>query len=277
MRIKHRYALNYNESIREIIDFLKVKKIKYDDSYAILIVEIYEDNPDWSNLNDLMIKYDASELIECVYTPKEISSAKWLRIRSKWRSEYPQPEDGYEKVTYDLTQYCSGCGCQSVQNDYFRLKRTPKWGKRNFLMIHWVESELFVHDEVVKLIMQEELKGFDFLPVLKYKSNEPLDNIKQIKVLNTLNFGMILKDEDIKKVLKCPKCNSKKYILSGRAKIVFNKEIFEGVDVDMVKSKEAFGDGLLCSQKIIISQKMYRVLCKYGLQKELAVEPITLV
>ncbi len=209
---------------------------------------------------------------------KEIENAEWFCIRSKWRSEYPQPEDAseYKKITYDDLNYCSSCGCGLVQKDSFRLEKAPKWGKKNFLMLNWVESELFVTDEVASQMMKEEVKGFSTLSVVDHKSNKPLKNIKQLKILNTLESGMVSSDVDITKENNCTQCHSIKYLLSGRSPLVFRKEIFSD-NVDIVKSNEVFGDGLVCLQIILISKRMYDFLNKNGWHKELIIEPVKLV
>lgn len=114
-------------------------KIKYKVGIGIPILtfEIFEDNSCWRNLNSLMNKHHKHPISECLYSKKEFDEAEWFRIRSKWRSGYPQPEDGkgYKKVTYDDSSYCTRCGCGLIQKDSFRLKKTPKWGKKNFLML----------------------------------------------------------------------------------------------------------------------------------------------
>lgn len=280
MRIKHRFSFRVDDSTKEIVDYLEVNKIKHKvgRGIPILTFEVFEDNNNWDDLERLMSKHNKHSISECVYSKKEINEAEWYRVRSKWRSEYPQPEDEgeYKKITYEDSNYCTSCGCGLVQKDSFRLKKAPKWGKKIFLMLNWVEGELFVTDEVANQIMKEDVKGLSVLSVVDHKSNKNLENIKQLKVLNELELGMVSSDVDITKVINCTQCQSVKYLLSGRSPLVFRKEVFND-SVDIVKSNEVFGDGLVCLQMILISKHMYDSLCKHGWHKELVIEPITLV
>lgn len=277
MRIKHRYSFRVDEATKEIVDFLKHSNIKYKISFGIpiLTLDIYENSNNWENLYKLMCKYDKHSISECVYSKKEMDTAEWLRIRSKWRSEYPQPEEEYEKITYDGSMYCSSCGCGLVQKNSFRLKKTPKWGKKNFLMLNWVESELFINNKVANLIQKEDVKGYDVTPVMNNNTNESLDNIKQLKIRKALKSGIVFEDVDVIKVNKCSQCYSEKLLLSGRSPLVFKKDIFTE-SVDIIKTNEFFGDGLVCLQMIFISKKLYKLFCKHGWEKDLKIEPLTL-
>jgi hypothetical protein len=280
MRIKHRFSFSVDDSTKEVVDFLEENKIKHKvgSGIPILTLYIFEDNKNWANLECLMKKHNKNSISERVYSKKEIDSAEWLRIRTKWRSEYPQPEDGgeYKKITYDDSAYCSSCGCGLVQKDSFRLKKSPKWGKKNFLMLNWVESELFVTDEVANQLMDYDIKGLNVLSVIDHKTNEPLENVKQLKISNKLKLSMATFDVGITKENNCTQCQSIKYLLSGRSPLVFKREVF--VDsADIVKSGEVFGDGLVCLEMILISKRMYDSLSKHGWHKELVIEPLILI
>lgn len=280
MRIKHRFSFNVNESTKEIVEFLSLKKMKYEiiNEINFLSFEIYEDNENWDTLNVLIRSHDIASLSKTVFTKKEILDSDWLSVSSKWVNQYPQPEvkDGYVRETFDIEKYCNKCGGGLTQKDAFMLKKTPKWGKRNILSLHWIEDEIFVTEKVEEELVKKDLKGFCFKSVKKYKKNEILDNIKQLMVLNTLNQGMNLDKEDITKEIVCSECGSKKYVLSGRTKVRFNRDIFNE-DYDIVKTYEEFGDGLVSLRMILISQKFYRVLQELGWHKDLIVEPIELI
>lgn len=279
MRIKHRYSFRVDDTTREIEEFLKKNKIKYKigSGIPILTLEIFEDDKCWENIERLLNKHSKQSISECVYSNREFEDAKWFRMRSKWRSEYPQPEEAseYKKTTYDTMNYCTNCGCGLVQKDSFRLNKSPNWGSKKFLMLNLVESEIFVADEVANQLHCEDTKGFSFLPVINHKTNEPVENIKQLHIANTLETGMKVADVDIKKVNICSHCQSKKYLLTGRSPLVFSSKVFEE-GYDIVKSSEVFGDGLVCLQMIFISKKLYDILSAHGWLKELSIEPVIL-
>ncbi len=142
-------------------------------------------------------------------------------------------------------------------------------------MLNWVESELFVTDEVANQLLKDDVKGLSVLSVIDHRTNEPLENIKQLKISSKLELGMVYSDDDIKKENKCASCQSVKHLLSGRSALVFRKEVFNE-NADIMKSSEVFGDGLVCLEMILISKHMYDFLSKHGWHKELVVEPLTL-
>jgi len=69
-----------------------------------------------------------------------------------------------------------------------------------------------------------------------------------------LQPGLINEEQSIEEVLKCRKCGSVKYIYTGRG-FTYKKNVFEGLNVDIIKSSEMFGPGLICDRLIFISKK----------------------
>lgn len=278
MRIKHRYAfLNHND-IKKIIEFLNKNKIKYDitNDNLLIIVEAYEDESYWNELEKIMIKHRKEPITEKVFSSKELEDAEWLRVRSRWRWEYPQPEDEYTKITYDDSSYCSSCGCGLVQQRNFLLKKSPKWGNKKFLMLNWIEDELFIPDDVKNMLLKTDLKGFNFRTVDNFKTKEILNNIHQIEIKNKLDTGMIFGSRDIVKEINCKQCGHKKVIIYGGSVLKINRNLFDESKYDIVKSNEKFGDGLMCASFIFISRKMYRLIKDNGWTKNLELEPIYL-
>lgn len=279
MRIRHRYTFRAdNKSNREIINFLDKRKIKYrvTSGIPILIFKIYEDEENWCSIDKLMRKHEYNPISECVYTKKELDNAAWLRIRSKYRWEYPQPEDEYKSITYDDSEFCNKCGCGLTQKSNFKVKKSPSWGKKNFLMLNWIEDELFVSGRTAEVLENSELKGFNLLDVLYSKKNIPIDNMKQILVKEILKPGMIIGDEYIEKEIVCNQCNCNKFISRSRG-IYYKKDVFKEIDVDIIKSDEMFGDGYAAQRDIIVSNAFYKLVIENGLDKSLAFEPINLI
>lgn len=280
MRIKYRYAFELDNDTRDIVDLLGFRKIEYRarDRALIAVLEIYEDNEYWSEINELMEKHSCIPIIECIYTKQELKEAEWLTIRSTWRNEYPQPDDDYAymSITYDNSNFCSSCGSGLIQKDNFRLRMAPQWGKSNFYSINWVYDELFVTDLVKEEIVKNKLQGISFRPVIKHKTGEILQNINQIYVENTLSNNLIIKPEEIEEEIYCPKCKEKKYIVSGKLIPRLNKEDIDN-SLDIIKTKDKFGDGLMCSSKVIISHRMYKVLNDNGFDKNLFFVPIEML
>jgi len=280
MRIKHRYVFKINENTREIIEYLIANKIKYNPrkSGLLIPIEIFEDDERWEKLDCLMRKHDTTSLIECVYSENERINAEWLTLRSKFRWEYPQPDDNfqYREITYNNEFYCGNCGCGLIQKESFKIKKTPKWDKKDFLMLFWIEDELFVSDKAVDILKNNSLSGFNFLDVCYAKNNEPIANIKQIKITKILPPSMIIQKEDTKEIINCEKCGNKKYIMKGRG-VYCKEKVFADIDVDMVKSSEQFGSGHICARKIFVSNNFYKVVKENKLDRDLVFEPINLI
>lgn len=207
-----------------------------------------------------------------------MEKATWFSVRSKYRWEYPQPEDyfNYIHITYDSMNYCDSCGYGARQKGEFRIKKNPKWGKRNFLMLNWVEDELFISNKVKEIIGNTDIRGCKIYDVINHKTNKPADDIHQIYIEGLLQPGLINEEQSIKEVLRCHKCGSVKYIYTGRG-FTYKKDIFEGLNTNIIKSYEMFGCGHMCARLMFISKKLYNLLTSNSLDKDLEFEPINVV
>lgn len=278
MRIKHRYAFNCGKDPKYITNFLNKYGIKYEltQPITIIIFEIYEDQEYSADVKEFMYNHGQKPWSEIVYSKKELDDASWLTIRAKWRSEYPQPEDDYEykRITYNTQHYCGQCGCGLIQQNNFRLKKTPSWGKRNFLMPNWLHDELFITNAVAQKLNESDLRGFLIRNVDHYRTGEPLSNTNQIHVENYLQKGMIFGEGDIAQRIECTKCGFVKLIRTGTSLIRFPEYAFESVSTDIVKTSEKFGDGFECMSIIIINGKFYNLLKENNWDKDLYVQPV---
>lgn len=280
MRIKHRYAIRINDKTRKILDVLEQSKINY--RFGVnkigISFELYEDDRSWKKVRSMMKRYGCSPLTECVYSKEECDNAKWLSVRSRWKWSYPQPERNYEyeRITYENEEYCDSCGCGLVQKDCFKVKKSPNWGKRNFLMLNWVYDEIFASDNAIEVLEKSDLKGFSVLDVNIVKNNIIAEDIKQLRIKHILKPCMIIQKDNINKIIDCKKCKQKKLILKGR-EIYCAEHAFTDINVDVIKSSEVFGEGYICTRLIFVSNRFYKVITENGLDKDLVFEPINLV
>ncbi|MEA5018045.1 MAG: hypothetical protein VB009_04945 [Erysipelotrichaceae bacterium] len=280
MRVRHRIVFRKNTVSNKFITFLIKKGAVFKETNTVYtIAYVFESDDSIDELNWYYRKEGiVTPLIDAVYTKAEFDKAKWLSIRSKFRFEYPQPEDDftYKKYTYDNNNGCGSCGCGLVQKESFRVNKAPKWGKRHFLMLNWVEDELFVNTLAKDCINIKDIRGFRYLDVINHKKNTKFDDFYQMYVEKILDPGMTNLEQSVKLVRKCDTCNSVKYICTGRG-ISFKKEVFENIDTDIIKSYERFGDGHMCASEIIVSKKLFDMIKSNNLDKDLVFEPITLV
>ena len=278
MRVKHRYAFNSDE--KAVMRFLNKHKIKYEKDETTIILYLYEDDANYEFVSKFLNTQGAVDIPEAVYTLEEIERAKWLTVRSSWLSQYPQPEKDWEYMhtTYDATNYCEGnkpmhyCGKGLVQKEPFVIRKAPNWGSRNFMMLNWVWDELFISKKAEEVLMSSNLKGFEIYDVFN-KSKKPFEEIKQIYVKNYLAEGICA--NSIKRKIVCPKCNFVKY-MSKPGYNCFHKEIFEDIQVDIVKTTDKFGE-LGCTSLILVTHRFYEVVTNAKLDRGLVFEPVELI
>lgn len=280
MRIKHRFTFLKEQDTNNIVNNLSNKGISYTLSSGIPFItfEIFEDEKVWDEVNVLMAKHNILSLKECLYSKEEYNNAAWFLIRCKWRWEYPQPENQFEykQLTYDSSNYCNKCGCGLNQRDSFKIKKSPNWGKRNFLLFNWVEDELFINSDAEVVLLKHNLKGFLLKDVKNVKTNKPIDDIKQIYVNDILEPGIVNQNNTILSETKCNACGCSKIIITGRG-VIFDKEVFRYIKNDIIKSYEVFGDGHMCARMIFVSRNLYKAMMESGLGKDLIFEPVMLI
>lgn len=279
MKIRHRIAYNKDLVSKKFIEFLKEKNAKFEKTNSYIGVAYLCEEDEWKDdLYRVLQKEKVTSLIDIIYTKEEFEKAQWYSMRSKFRFEYPQPEDAfdYRNQTYDNSRYCSSCGCGLRQVEGFRINKAPKWGKRHFLMLNWIEDELFIDTIAQEYIISEKITGLEILDVINNKKNTTFEDIHQIYIENVLDPSLVNMELSVKEVLNCRSCGKVKYIYSGRG-LSFKKDTFQGLDHDIVKSFETFGSGHMCARIIIVSKKFYQVLKKNKLDKDLEFEPITLI
>ena len=278
MKIRHRIAYSKETVSKPFIDFLVEKKAEFKKTSSdIGVAYIYEENDYLDELDRFYQTERTTPIIDVVYSDSEYSQAEWLSIRPQFRFEYPQPEDefAYKHYTYDDKNYCEKCGCGLTQQASFRVKKEPKWGTRHFLMLNWVQNELFTSSYAKDCINSNEVIGLKWFEVINHRKDVAFEDFHQIYVENELKAGMINLQQSVQEFLNCKVCGSEKYIYSGRG-LTFRKEVFENLNVDIIKTHESFGAGWICSKKNIISKRFYQMIKSYGLDKDVVFEPISL-
>lgn len=278
MRIRHRIAYDKETTNKDFIDFLRTNNSRIEDTNSCIgVAYIFEDDEYIDKLYGYYQKENITPIIDVIYTKDEYDKAQWYSFRPKFRFEYPQPEDEseYKGVTYNDSKFCNNCGSGLAQKDSFRVTKTPKWGKRHFLMLNWIEDEIFINTIAKEIIVANNIAGLTFLEVINHKKNFAFDDIHQIYVNNELKPGLLNLKQSVKEFRNCNVCGSTKYIYSGKG-LTFKKEIFENLNLDILKTNESFGDGHICAKKIIISQKLYKLIKNSGLDKDVEFEPISL-
>ena len=275
VKIKHRIAFRAEEQVG-LTSYLSGHDIVWKKGEIISSVELFEDNEHWQFVHQYACDRHIPILSSTDFSKSELDNARWLRIRSQWRFGYPQPEAafGYRDVTYQEGR-CEACGAGKKQIAPFRMTKTPVWGKRHFMMLNWVEDELFITDICRSVLEKANLSGICFGAVSDKKGLGSLGNVNQLIIPTTLSPGVIADRRSIDQVYVCADCGAVKYHPTGIGMMAYDEHIFNNTP-DFVRTSEVFGWGKGAAHHIIISQKTYHVLIRNKLAQGLVFEPIEL-
>lgn len=274
----YHHRLAFRQDDMTTVQFLDKYGFKYKtSSCGIAVLEILESDEKWPVLKKFLERTGRFTIDTAIFTKEEMKNAEWYTVRSKWRWEYPKPDDdfGYlHGITY--TGSCPMCGANVVQIGNFRVRRSPKWNSKSFLMINWIHDVLFTSTAVKETLEQSDLRGFHFEDVLNTKGTAPIDDIYQLYVETKLPAGLVTGNDTIKDESTCEMCGVTKYVGAGRG-YIFKKETFENIDVDIAVSDEIFGGGYSVIRQILISKRFYETIILNKLDKQLVIEPVILV
>ena len=261
----------------ELAAYLLESNIPHKDLNGLITFDILQSAPQWPTVCSIIEKRQISFLSETIFTKKELSNAEWLTVRSQWRNGYPQPEGnfGYQRITYCDDQHCAACGSGLWQMDSFRIKATPKWGNRHFMMLNWVFDELFVDDVAKGVLTDAGFSGFRFMEVKNKNGTAVLSGINQLIVENLSVPGVVTGRPDVREIAVCPVCRIPKYHPSGIGMHAFKKEALNSMP-DICKTAEIFDWGKSASRRILIRQNVYRAIMENHLDRGLVFAPVEL-
>ena len=239
--------------------------------------EIQKNDSHWQNISDILRNSTPRCISDTPPAQDDLSDTEWLRMWCQTRFGYPQPEAGfqYKSITYIRERICPECGNGSTQQDAFRIKKLPAWGRKHFAELNWVYDELFLSDAAKKILQAEQITGITFDAVKNKTGTETLSGINQLRVTYVLKPGIIEEHSDIRSVTVCERCLTKKYLLYPGGKMTMHREIFEGAP-DIVKTAEVFGSGRCAVRHTLIRRKVYELLIENQLGRGLVFEPIML-
>lgn len=277
MEIK-RHICFTEKNVPQLLPYLKENNIAYKIAPSFFTLDIYESSQHWGVILDFIRDKEVFSISETVFSKQELKNAEWLSVRSKWRFDYPQPENafGYESVTYTKNYHCQECGVGLVQVDSFRMKKMPVRSNRHFLMLNWVDDELFVSEAVKQLFQNEGISGITFRDVKDKTGSLSFAEFYQLNISSFVAHGLQEAQSCIRAALRCQNCGAVKYHPNGRGQYIFNREIFENVP-DIVKTSDWFGWGHSASHLILVRQSVYQLLKANHLERGLIFEPIKLL
>jgi len=257
MKIKHRVCVNATGGqARALLRY----GIRHEDrGNGLMVFTVDEDDPSWPALASLIAGSGTSQIVLTEFTTEELAQAQQLRMGPNWHHAYPQPEEGYEKTTYDDTEKCTTCGIGLKQKAPFRLLREPKWGGRHILQLNWVMDEFFVTPGAWQGVFSPF--GVGCLPVMNHKTGRPLSTAVQLQVpfstTSVLEPGGFLRET-------CPECRRSK--LCGAAPGRF-PHVDLPPNTHMAKTPDYFGpkpgDGPVAWHEVILSGVLYKAIVSH--------------
>lgn len=277
MRVQNHIAFRV-ESLPQLYEYLVKNNIPFSQGKIISTVDVDSCSPHWNNIEMILSKGNVRYSSETLYTKTELANAEWLTMRSQWRYGFPQPEStqAYKEFSYSGSNFCPICGSGIKQTKQFRIKKVPNWGNKHFMMLNWVEDELFVDECARALLIESGFSGFTFQNVFDKNADKDLVNIYQLMIKNELEPGLISDRPAIDLISRCPSCGVSKYHPTGVGMLAMRKQVFEGAS-DVMKTSEIFGWGSSAAHRIVVSKNVYLLLTKHNLSRGLVFEPIELV
>ncbi|MDJ0945956.1 MAG: hypothetical protein QNJ30_21020 [Kiloniellales bacterium] len=244
MKIFHRIGINPDEVQRRAF---QAAGVELETGFGVF--RIAEADPRWPQVEALVERYSLPDFAETRFTEAEKRRADYLSMGPTWHHGYPEPSEdfGYLSRTYDLLDYCAGCGIGKRQAAPFRFKTAPKWGRQVILQLNWIFDEYFVEPSFWRRVL--EPLGIGVRPVVLDRSGEALDSVLQLVI--PAGPGL---DLDGRPVETCPLCRREKYLPITRG--FFPAP--EDTDALLFKSAQLFGSGASAEHGVLVSNALYR-------------------
>jgi hypothetical protein len=227
------------------------------------------------------------------FTKTELDGAEWLQLSALGHHGYPQPEEGYQEATYNVSDYCPTCGIGGVQSAPFRLRTEFEASHSQIVQLNWVFDEFFLREEARDDLRGAAITGIDYLAPMLHKNNRPSERVGQMVVQTGLPPA--LDPTGLQPVTCKPQneewdpgqrlgpsepegrryCGRVKYQFTHNGPYRFESSAFAGAP-DVVKSHEWFGSGSSAHRLVIVSQRFRQVVVT-AKWRGVSFEPIELV
>lgn len=245
MKIVHRISISTTPDIRRELAELGVTVRE-----GLATFEVDEAHPTWPGIESWVARRGALDMVSTRFSAEEIAEAPWVAVLPAWHWEYPQPEDEYLEVTYDLSGYCRQCGIGAVQKAPFRMKSEPRWGKNEILQLNWVFGEYFVKPALWKDVF--EPRGVGSRPVLDMDGKRELKTVVQLAT-----SGEAVVEMGSEAPTRCASCGRAKYLPHVRGPF---PRVARVPAVPLARTEQWFGSGASAYQVVLASRELVRAL-----------------
>jgi len=255
MKVIHRVSISDEAGRRDVLASLDVS-FNTPDSPLVrtLWFDIEESHPEWEQVRQLILKWNAGDIVQTKFTLSELNAARFLQMLPAQHLGYPQPEDdfGYLAATYDVRCMCPACGMGKIQVAPFRMKGEPHWGKKQILQLNWVFDEFFVLPQVWEDVFRP--LGIGRSDVLDHRTGKPLQNVVQLVITDVAQSPLAITDyaSEI-----CAGCGRKRYFPICRG---YFPSFAADPGSHVCKTQEVFGSGTSAWNVTVVGSDVYRTM-----------------
>jgi len=254
MEIWHRIGFSYLDGVDAIIESLNIryKKAPLPGGAYGIYFDIKESDASWPEISELIRSKNAVNMYDTIFSNQEILAAEWARLQPVFEQGFPQPEDGWEQLTYE--NQCPKCCTGFRQKAPLRLLKEPSMGKNDFLSPYWT-CVLLCTSKVIKAIQHHKIKGYEVWPAIIHRTNEPSKIVSQLMIPHIAEPA--LADEDKLELRVCPQCGVTTYYYHKRGYMHLKRESLLP-DMDFQLSFEWFGgEGF---REILVSKQVAKLI-----------------
>jgi len=232
-----------------------------DESYVIFVFDIYESDPLWPQIKEIISEYDPKydsvvNIIDTHFTEAELRNARWSWIGATFEQGDPMPRFKWirEGLTFQLE--CQECWIYR-QITPFRISKEPRWGKNMFLRLVSV-MEILTRPEVIDVFHQQGFTGFEDWEVLIHKSGLPAQTVRQLIFKEVCPVEVENKAQLIE--MKCPACGRVRYKPHMRGTFQYKAADLEPIETDFMLMQERIGNGGVNWHEILVSNRVVQFI-----------------
>lgn len=253
-----------HKNFSEIISFLPIQPLLNYEEYKKLSVEERYSVP---RRNLLFFRE---------YEKNDYDNANWLTVRSSFIKCEPDNFFNVFKDIHHQTEYDDKIISvfHEVTDEYHKLKKPVKWGKRFFCSSVLSEYTLFCNQKTKDILTAAGFKGIDYIEV----SDKKGDKIFQVCPLHTAPaeaFGNVVDMDSY----ECNVCNNTLYAYQHTRGIFSVREELLDNNVDAYLTPSIFSAGvedrkLYTHQILLFSKRLYVFLKENNMDRALWFEPL---
>lgn len=217
------------------------------------------------------------------YSEDERRNAKWLEasnVNSKLMPVNCESIDGH-MCFVKLSKLGEPLGRHEVQNEPYVIKSPIKWGRSAFVSAYCHGERLFCNDAIRAILEKQNVTGVWFAHVLKKSTGQPMDDIYQLDFTHTIPDGAVVSIERMEDYV-CQQCGM--HMLrseDGRSRYGLRSGVLDE-NIDFWQTQPMFlgrpsTEAIRGQRRLIISQKLYRLLVENKLNRGFAFTPLDIV